>query len=58
MKDNNLSRKIGYRDSRRAASRSCTTGRHVNQRPGGILIGLPGPVLIIGWVLFMMWLIN
>ena len=27
-------------------------------RPGGILIGLLGPVLIIGWVLFMMWLIN
>jgi sodium-dependent dicarboxylate transporter 2/3/5 len=27
-------------------------------RPGGILIGLLGPVLIIGWVLFMMWLIK
>jgi sodium-dependent dicarboxylate transporter 2/3/5 len=26
-------------------------------RPGGILIGLLGPALIIGWVLFMSWLI-
>jgi len=26
-------------------------------RPGGILIGLLGPTLIIGWVLFMVWLI-
>jgi len=27
-------------------------------RPGGILIGLLGPTLIIGWVLFMVWLIG
>ncbi|MDH4018966.1 MAG: DASS family sodium-coupled anion symporter [Xanthomonadales bacterium] len=27
-------------------------------RPGGILIGLLGPMLIISWVLFMIWLIN
>ena len=26
-------------------------------RPGGILIGLLGPALIITWVLFMSWLI-
>ncbi len=26
-------------------------------RPGGFLIGLLGPVLIIGWVLFMSWLV-
>jgi sodium-dependent dicarboxylate transporter 2/3/5 len=26
-------------------------------RPGGILIGLLGPALIIGWVLFLSWLI-
>ncbi len=27
-------------------------------RPGGVLIGLLGPSLIIAWVLFMSWLIN
>jgi sodium-dependent dicarboxylate transporter 2/3/5 len=26
-------------------------------RPGGVLIGLLGPILIIGWVLFMSWLV-
>lgn len=27
-------------------------------RPGGVLIGLLGPLLIIAWVLFMSWLIS
>ena len=27
-------------------------------RPGGILIGLLGPALIIGWVLFLSWLVT
>ena len=27
-------------------------------RPGGILVGLLGPILIIAWVMFMSWLIS
>jgi len=27
-------------------------------RPGGVLIGLLGPALIIAWVLFIVWLLN
>jgi sodium-dependent dicarboxylate transporter 2/3/5 len=27
-------------------------------RPGGLLVGLLGPALIISWVLFIVWLLN
>ena len=39
---------------------ACSTGeiQTSDLRPGGILIGLLGPSLIIAWVLFMSWLIN